>query len=54
MQTYYRPEREWDTTFWSNIPLDCKQAIKELERLKVYQCLALNYGDNDFYYAGQI
>lgn len=38
-----RPERKWDTDFWGNIPEDCKQAIKELERLKVYGCIALDH-----------
>ena len=29
--------------FWKNIPDDCKKAINELERLKVYVLLALDY-----------
>ena len=29
--------------FWSNIPDDCKKAISELKRLKVYHLLALDY-----------
>ena len=28
--------------FWKNIPEDCKKAISELKRLKVYECLALD------------
>lgn len=39
-----RPETRWtDNNFWHNIPEDCKQAIKELEHLKVYECLALDH-----------
>lgn len=29
--------------FWDNIPDECKRAISELKRLKVYTCLALDY-----------
>lgn len=32
-----------DHDFWGNIPEDCKKAIKELERLKVYHLLATDY-----------
>ena len=30
-------------SFWNNIPEDCKKAINELKRLKVYGLLALDY-----------
>ena len=29
--------------FWDNIPDDCKKAISELIKLKVYHCLALDH-----------
>lgn len=29
--------------FWKNIPEDCKKAISELKRLKVFRLLALDY-----------
>lgn len=29
--------------FWKNVPDDCKKAISELKRLKVYHLLALDY-----------
>jgi len=29
--------------FWDNIPDDCKKAISELTRMKVYGCLALDH-----------
>ena len=32
-----------EADFWHNVPEDCKQAITELKRLKLYGCLALDY-----------
>lgn len=32
--------------FWNNIPDDCKQAINELKRMKVYECCAWDYEEN--------
>ena len=32
-----------DTNFWTNIPEDCKKAIRELRRLKVFGLCAWDY-----------
>ena len=32
--------------FWNNIPEDCKRAITELKRLKVFECCAWDYEEN--------
>lgn len=32
--------------FWTNIPDDCKKAISELERMKVYTCCAWDHEEN--------
>lgn len=29
--------------FWENIPDDCKKAISELKRMKMFGCMALDY-----------
>lgn len=29
--------------FWRNIPQDCEKAIAELKRLKMFDCMALDY-----------
>lgn len=31
------------SSFWVNIPDDCKKAISELKRLKVFRCCAFDY-----------
>ena len=30
-------------SFWDNIPTDCKKAITELKRMRVYKLMALDY-----------
>jgi len=32
--------------FWSNIPADCKEAVKELKRLKVHKLAGYDYEEN--------
>lgn len=35
--------RKYDFNFWDNIPDDCKKAISELKRMKVFKCAGFDY-----------